>query len=361
MDALIKNNILKRDKIVVDVGMHTTKILDVHYVSKQIHIKGAECFESNFVITEDGIDYDELARKVDINTSGRGRKDISITLPDYLVESKIVQLKNKKESEIDKIIKRDHMHYGKVSPLTHVIDYAYLGKREEAGDTVRYYLISAIKKSIAMELIEAFAEYKLKITTISSGVYNQVNLSELYFDEYEHLSRLMIDFGTKSIRITAFADGIAVYTRTIDCGFETYVSKLFESQPYAGRPDIREKLYREGENVVIREEQDNPMQLIDNEEYLETISEIDSQICNEVRRVIDLCSNNDIQISKIYYTGFALPGFEEVLAKEMGLECEEISFSVCDEKPGKGYILFSEEALGIRFSNAIGMAVYPML
>ena len=170
MDALIKNNIMKRDKIIVDVGVHTTKILDVHYVSKQIQIKGAECFESNFVVTDEGLDVDELARKVDIHTSGSGRKDISITLPDYLVESKIIQLKNKKESEVDKIIRREHMHFGKVSPLTHVIDYAFLGKREEAGDTVGYYLISAVKKSIAMDLVDAFAEYKMKITTISCGV-----------------------------------------------------------------------------------------------------------------------------------------------------------------------------------------------
>ena len=122
------------------------------------------------------------------------------------------------------------MHFGKVSTITHVVDYAYLGKREEAGDTVRYYLISAVQKSVASDLISAFAEYRMKITTISCGVYNQHCLSELYFNEYEHLNRLFIDFGTKSTRITAFSEGVAVYTRTIDCGFDTYVTKLFESQ-----------------------------------------------------------------------------------------------------------------------------------
>ena len=39
MDLLIKNNIMKRNKIIVDVGTHTTKILDVHYASKEIYIK----------------------------------------------------------------------------------------------------------------------------------------------------------------------------------------------------------------------------------------------------------------------------------------------------------------------------------
>ena len=39
MDLLIKNNIMKRNKIIADVGTHTTKILDVHYASKEIYIK----------------------------------------------------------------------------------------------------------------------------------------------------------------------------------------------------------------------------------------------------------------------------------------------------------------------------------
>lgn len=362
MDLLIKNNIMKRNKIIVDVGTHTTKILDVHYASKEIYIKEANDFESNFVIVENGLDCDELARKVDMFASGSGRKDISITLPDFLVESKIVQIKNKKESEIDKIIKNDYMHFGKVSPITHVIDYAFLGKREESGDTVRYYLISAVQKSVVSELVNAFDEHRMKITTVSCGVYNQYCLSELYYNEYEHLNRLLIDFGTKNIRITAFSQGVAVYTRTIEYGFDTYVTKLFESQDYAGKPDICEMLYSVGEKVSDAEKKSNDkFVLIDNEEYLETIKLVDGRICNEIKRVIDLCVNNDVVVSKIYYTGFVINGFEEVLEKETGIECEKISFSVCDEKTGRGYIVFTEEELGIKYSNALGMAIYPML
>lgn len=362
MDILIKNNIMKRNKIIVDVGMHTTKVLNVHYAAKEICIKEAEYFESNYVITENGLDYDELARRVNLHSSGSGRKDISITLPDFMIESKIIQVKNKKESDIDRVIKKEYMHFGKVSPLTHVVDYAFLGKKEEAGDTVRYYLISAIQKSVASELVEAFAEYKMRITTISCSVYNQYCLSELHFNEYEHLNRLLIDFGTKSTRITAFSQGVAVYTRTIDCGFDTYVNKLFETQVYAGRPDICNMLYSVGENVNLDEEDSNaPFALIDKEEYLETIHDIDGQLCNEIKRVIDLCSNNDVIVSKIYYTGFLMNGFENVLKNETGMDCESISFYSCDEKTGRGYILFIEDGLGIRYSNALGMAIYPLL
>ena len=41
------------------------------------------------------------------------------------------------------------MSFGRVNPITHVLDYAFLGKREEQGDSVSYYLISAVQKSVA--------------------------------------------------------------------------------------------------------------------------------------------------------------------------------------------------------------------
>ena len=211
------------------------------------------------------------------------------------------------QSKSIKIYKKYTAHVFKVY-FNHVI---MVGKREEAGDTVRYYLISAIQKSVATELVNAFSEYRMKITTISCGVYNQYCLSELYFNEYEHLNRLLIDFGTKNIRTTAFSQGVAVYTRTIDTGFDTYVTKLFESQAYAGKPDICEMLYSVGEKLTQTDKkQKNNMYLINDEEYLETINVVDSYICNEIKRVIDLCANNDVVISKIYYTGFVINGFE---------------------------------------------------
>lgn len=83
MDILIKNNIIKKNKLIVDVGMYETKVLEVHYEAKKI------------------------------------------TVTD-----------------------------------------------------------------------------RLKVKTIVSSVYNQICLSEIFFDEYEHLNRLFVDFGTNSTSMT---------------------------------------------------------------------------------------------------------------------------------------------------------------
>ena len=227
MDILIKNNIIKRNKLVIDVGMFETKILEVHYEAKKVTITDAQVLSNQRIVCDDSVDFATLASTVAEVISGTGKTDVSISLPSELCESKIISIKNKKKSEIPKLIKKDYMTFGRVNPITHVVDYAFLGAREEDGDTVFYYLLSALQKSVASELISAFEKNKLKIKTIVSSVYNQICLSELFFDEYEHLNRLIIDFGSNTTRITAFSEGIPVYTRSIDIGFNAYIKSLF--------------------------------------------------------------------------------------------------------------------------------------
>lgn len=360
MDMLIKNNIKKCSKALIDVGIHTTKIIHAAYESKQVKINDANAFDSISLIEDTSVNFVELARRADIVISGPARKNISVTLPDFMTENRIIQIKNRKESDVGKIIDKEYSNFGRVSPVTHVVDYAFLGKKEEQGDKVGYYLVSAMQKSAANELVSAFAEHKMRITSISCGIYNQYCLSELYFNEYEHLNRLMVDFGTKQTRVTAFSEGVAVYARVIDIGFENYVQKLFETQLHAGKPDICRVLYEIGADTEAVDKKDC-FALIDEAEYFKIVCEIEEVLCNEIRRIIDLCANNEIIITKLYYTGFALKGLDKKICDVLGIACEGISFNTCDEKAGNGYELIVEGAeLGIRYTNAIAMAIIPL-
>ena len=363
MDFLIKNNIIKQNKIIVDIGMFSTKILEVNYSAKKINILAAKLFDNAHVEAEYGFDFEDIARRVCEKISRNGKNDVTVSLPSELTENKIVTIKNKKAKEIPKIIEREHMLFGKVSPITHVEDYAYLGTREETGDTVSYYLISAVQKSIANDLVSAFAEYKLKVKTVLSHVYNQVCLSELFFDEYEQLNRIFIDFGTNSIRVTAFAEGIAVYTRTIDMGFESYVKMIFSSQETAGRPDIIRALNTVGERTGLNLSlYGDIFSVLDKNIYSSCVNETDSMVIRELERIIDLCGANDIDITKIYITGHILNGFKDKLKDIFGVECHYIEFFDNDEKSGKNYALLTgNSGIDSEFTISLGPAIYPFV
>ena len=96
MDVLIKNNIIKKNKLIVDIGMFETKVLEAHYEAKKITITSAKTIGSKGIVDENGIDFSELASKIDDEFSGSGKKDVSVSLPSELCESKIITIKNKK-------------------------------------------------------------------------------------------------------------------------------------------------------------------------------------------------------------------------------------------------------------------------
>ena len=363
MDILIKNNIIRKNKLIVDIGMYETKVLETHYEAKKITVISAKTIGSKDIVDENGIDFSELALRIDEEFSGSCKKDVSVSLPSELCESKIITIKNKKKSEIPKIIKKDYMTFGRANPITHIVDYAFLGMREEDGDTVFYYLLSAVQKSIAAELVASFEKHRLKVKTIVSSVYNQICLSEIFFDEYEHLNRLFVDFGTNTTRITAFSEGMGVYTRSMDIGFNSYIKSLFNAQEDAGKPEIIRALTNVGEYTDISENIKREFfEELSLEVYKRCISEVDDFAINDISRVIDLCSKNDLVISKIYYTGNIIKGFDKKISEKLNVIVERVMFHSCDEKEGKGYLLQIDDIDFLQsYINALGLCIYPML
>ena len=361
MDFLIKNNITKGCKTVVDIGTYETKLMTVKYAAKNVNLENAEAFDSSSLYYGDDFNYDELARRVRMYSAGGGRHDIAITLPESMVENRIVSFKNRKEAELDKLIHKEYMTFGRVSPLTHVVDYAFLGKHDEGGDMVSYYLISAIRKNVAEDLVSAFENCNLKITTISCSTYNRYLLSELYFDDYEHLNRLVIDFGTNTTSVTALAGGVCVYSRNIGIGFESFVSEVIKGQRQAGRSEICDTLYKVGADF--EEFQENKFYgSIYTAEYITAVKEVKERMLSEIGRITNMCSAGDTDISKIYYTGMCLKKLPEEMHSRLGVECEQIEIGMSGEKTGKGYLVCANDRdIDVRFSNAIAMAVYPMI
>ena len=131
MDALIKNNVIKKNKLIVDIGMYETKVVEAHYEAKKITIVSAKTIGSKGIVDENGINFSELALRISKEFTGSCKKDVSVSFPSEFCENKIITIKNKKKSESPKVIKKEHMSFGRVNPITHIVDYAFLGVREE--------------------------------------------------------------------------------------------------------------------------------------------------------------------------------------------------------------------------------------
>lgn len=361
MDSLVKQNIIKKNKIIVDIGSKYIKVLSVHYAAKKITVTDAQRIDSTAMF-QYGINYAEIARAVSRAVKSKKNYEISVSLPTNLVESKIITIKNKKQSDIPKLIEKEYSSFGRVSPLTHIVDYAYLGKREESGDTVHYCLIAAVHKNTMQQLVEAFEGCKLKITTVSSAIYDMICLSSLYHDDYENLNRLMIDFGASGTRFVAFSEGIPVYSRSIDTGFNSYVERLFAVQEAAGKPDIIKALSGVGEVSLLTSEHVNKyFKNLDKSIYFQTVADVSSKLMDELLRILTLCENNGVSITKIIYGGSVIGGFDKRL-KQIGIEIEKFDLDMCGEMQAKDFLLWIEEiSVGSLYYSALGLAVSTML
>ena len=284
-------------------------------------------------------------------------------MPSNLTESKIISVKNKSNKDASKTVHKQCKTFGRSSPLTHVVNAALMGTREEQGDTAAYYLISSVQKSVMNELIEAFADFGMKITRVVSNQFNQVCLSEIYTDDFDNINRILVDFGNKESRITVFADAVAVYSRTIGIGFQSYVKKLFDANNAAGKKEIVSALINIGETNVDEEAVKEKLFNIGESFYYESISEINKMFFKEFARILDMCGNSDIEISKVYFSGFILDGFLNSFMNNTELECELIQFDNKELKAGRGIMIDiqTDKPLSSRFSNAVGLAFCPLI
>ena len=358
-DKLLKNNIIKAQKAIIDIGTDSTKVLEVSYTSKEINIDEAYFFKVGY----DGeTSFTEIAKKIDEKLYGRQRKDVIVVIPANLTESKIISVKNKNNKDANKVVHKQCRTFGRSNPLTHVVTASFMGTREEQGDTVTYYLISSVQKGIMNELIEAFADFGMKITRVVSNQFNQVCLSELFADDFDNINRILVDFGNNESRITVFADKVAVYSRAIPIGFQSYVKKLFDANNSAGKKEILAALINIGEVEVDEDTEKEMLFNIGKSFYYESVSEVNKQFFKEFARILDMCTNSDIEISKVYISGFVLNGFLNSFMNNTEIDCELIRFENGEFKAGHGIIIDvqTEKPLSSRFTNAVGLSFCPL-
>jgi|LSQX01.3.fsa_nt_gb Tfp pilus assembly PilM family ATPase len=346
MDFLIKNNIIKKTKVIADIGHKYIKLLGVKYENKHAVVCYCGKMDSSSIFFDGEINATELAKLVAsfMRTNRLRNCDISLSLPNNVVISKIIEVRNIREKDIDKYIKTEHYSFNRVTPLTHIIDWAYLGKREENGDTIHYCLLSATSKSTVMPILAEFDKRKLKIGTISSAFNDQIHFSDLFSHDYENINRLLVDFGQHGTRVIVFIQGVPVYCREIDIGFENLLSNLFK-ETNIGIPDILARL------------QDNSSIAVQTKNFDNALDTQVSAFVHEIQRIIEMFEDDTLSFSKIMWSGTLLQEIKSELSSGGYINIENFNLSDVDNASGTDYIITTQTAhLDSSYNSAIGLA-----
>ena len=88
---------------------------------------------------------------------------------------------------------------------------------------------------------------------------------------------------------------------------------------------------------------------------------VSSKLMDELQRVLELCGNNGVTITKIIYGGSVIGGFDKRL-KQIGIEVEKFDLDMCGEMQAKDFLLWIEEiSVGSLYYSALGLATGTML
>lgn len=349
MDFLIKNNVIKKVKVIADVGHKYLKIIGVRYENKQAVVFCCDKVDSSGIFLDDEINAHELVRLISsfIRTNRIRNPEISLSLPSSMTVSKIVDVRNIKEKDIDKHIKNEHYNFNRVTPITHIIDWAYLGKREENGDTIHCCLLCATPKSVVMPLLEQFTKCKIKVGLITTDFANQVYFADLFANDFEHMNKMLVDFGQQTTKIIVLLDNIPVYCREIDIGYDIIQSTIFK-ETGVGIPEIAARLL----NGVTH---DNP--------ELETAVHLQADILyNEINRIIQMFEDDTVSISKIIWSGLCIYDVKNLIDTDGYISVDNFNLCDVDSANGSDYVISAQTMqLDGDFNGAVGMAVQTLL
>ena len=93
MDFLIKKNIIKKSKVIVDIGSKYIKMLEVHYAGKN---NNYQCTKTDSTtMFQDDINYTDIAKAVSSTIGINKKLEVSVSCLPIWLNQKLLPLKQK--------------------------------------------------------------------------------------------------------------------------------------------------------------------------------------------------------------------------------------------------------------------------
>ncbi|MDD6483562.1 MAG: hypothetical protein PUF72_03180, partial [Clostridiales bacterium] len=241
MDFLIENNLMTQRRIIIDVGHQKTKILFVTYKKNKMTVESCIMMDSEPWM-QDIMELaapEKLAEAVYdlLKSNAHYRKaEIAILLPSEMFQIEAIELNdiaNKKdlEEQLDKSVKSS-ANARNLRESTTVIDSTVFGTYEQGGRIIYSCAMLSLPKAVADSIYKAFREKGLNITHLSDGHLGLAYISELYVDDYEHVSKLFLDVGVYSTRVMIQSERVCVYWHEIPMGVSTFINDVVENMGF---------------------------------------------------------------------------------------------------------------------------------
>lgn len=356
MDMLIRNQFLKKNKIVIDIGHKKTKVLGVKYSGGNINITGTYIFDSSafFQNSEELTDIKGFVAMIDdlVNKQQYIQKgDILISFPSGMFDYRIIKLENVRDKDIKKRMEIENANWTKYNTNSHIIGWSLLGKRSINSEIVQYVIQTAVKKNIANAFSKEFENKGMKLTGITTSVDSTINFSQLYINDFEHSTKLLIDVGINHTQFILLNQDCIIDIRDIEFGFNSFIGELLMKCNIG--IDMIIKLLN-GESGIYELDDD------EREKFIEVRNRLIMYFSDELRRTYDKCDAENVTITKIIVIGDYIKGIFDNLED---IVIENPYFEEGEEYECENFNMVFDKTVYTppQFCAALGTAIHTML
>lgn len=304
-------------QLVLEVGSHTTKIVEYVVNSKNIEVTGGAVLNTpaNSIKNDRLIDIDTLSRVLSeaLVQEKIKTKEFVVSIVSKEIITREMDVPQMREKELKSFVQINSDDIFPVKLSDYVLAYNII----EKGAKNRV-MIAAIPKDIVSLYILLGEKLGLNLKGICYSGYELYNFLDFEIDNYNE-TYLAVDIGAKNSNIVIISNGSLKYNKILPKGSEEISVAISEELtcPLAKA----EQLKRQYNTIEESDNQDGDAQ---EEIVIKYTQRFINNIMSDILRIIEFYNTNNVKnkISKIYLIGTVgkIKGIEEFVSKKINVK-----------------------------------------
>ena len=362
-------SLFKKNKVVLDIGNSTAKVLEVSQSRNNVRINKAFDLDVKGYISGGTISNTKGLVEFIVNSlveNGVKNKELSLIFPNNSLQYELKQVPIMSQKEMKEFAKLELQNvFSKYTELTHVFDYAVLGDVIGEDDAYSVLGLFSLPKITMQSLIKEFEEYKYKITDIDTKISSLMYLAKISAG-HDVFNKIYLNIGDYNTLLLLVYNGVTIYERNINKGLKDLTAD-FKKKVDIPYNIIHDVLNRIG---VVRDIDMSGELMLDelglsDEEYVEIVSWALGPFTQDIYRSMEhVWHNLRVDVNDIVLTGGVtdVKGIDKYLeemfkSEDRDLNVENWEF-VTNINYGNIYINNdSDKSLGGEYAIAFGLAL----
>lgn len=308
-------------KLVLEIGSHTTKIVEYIIKNNSIEVTGGAVLNTPInSISEDRLtDTNTLANMLSqtLKSEKIKTKEFVVSIASKEIIIREMNVPNMRAKELKSFVQINSKDIFPVKLSNYVLGYNMIGK--EKSNRV---MIAAIPKDIILTYLDLSEKLGLNLTGINYSGYELYNFLDFEIDA-ENESYLAVDIGARNTNIVIISNGVQKFNKIIPKGSEE--TSRYISEELNCTPTKAEQLKRQYNTVEFFEENEENSESNIVVKYTRRCMD---NIMQDVLRIMEFFNSNNPKnkISKVYIIGTAgkIKGVEEYFGKKLNIDIKAL-------------------------------------